>query len=63
MKHIINDYTFAVRLKAFVKEVKVHDPMSQEEKDYLICTAEKLIATQHFLGTDYHREYLKRCKQ
>lgn len=43
---IINDITFAVRLCGFLKEVDVNDAMSEEEQEYLIRVAKKLITYQ-----------------
>ena len=43
---IVSDKTFAVRFKSFVKEVRCSDPMSEEEADYLLVVAERLLKWQ-----------------
>lgn len=43
---IVNDITFAVRLCSFIKEVDVNDFMSEEEQEYLLRVAKKLITYQ-----------------
>lgn len=43
---IVNDMTFAIRLKSFLEEVKVNDSISEEEQSYLIMVAKKLINHQ-----------------
>lgn len=43
---LVGDKTFAIRFKSFVEEVRVNDPMSEEEKDYLHHVAERLLKWQ-----------------
>ena len=43
---IVSDRTFAVRLKEFVDEVRVADPASEEEKEYLQSVAGRLLSWQ-----------------
>ena len=58
---IVNDTTFAVRLKLFVDSVTVCDCASEEEKEYLQRVAAKLIKYQVETSTDEEEvNYLKR---
>lgn len=58
---IVNDTTFAVRLKLFVDSVTVCDCASEEEKEYLQRVAVKLIKHQVETSTDEEEvSYLKR---
>lgn len=58
---IVNDTTFAVRLKLFVDSVTVCDCASEEEKEYLQRVASKLIKYQVETSTDEEEvNYLKR---
>lgn len=58
---IVNDTTFAIRLKAFVEKVQVCDCMSEEEKDYILLVANELIKYQVETATDEEEvNYLKR---
>lgn len=43
---IVKDKTFAIRLLNFIKDVKVNDCVSEEEQQYLIYVAEKLLQYQ-----------------
>lgn len=43
---LVSDKTFAVRFRSFVEEVRVNDPMSEEEKEYLHHVAERLLKWQ-----------------
>lgn len=43
---LVSDKTFAVRFKSFVEEVRVIDPMGEEEKEYLHHVAERLLKWQ-----------------
>ena len=57
---IVNDYTFALRLKNFISNVEVNDLPSEEEKEYLLHIADKLLKYQKFsVMTKGEREYLK----
>ena len=58
---IVNDTTFAVRLKSFIDRVDVCDCMGEEEKEYIQKVAAKLIKYQ--VETADHQDeinYLKR---
>ena len=58
---IVNDTTFAVRLKLFMDSVTVCDCASEEEKEYLQRVAVKLIKYQVETSTDEEEaNYLKR---
>lgn len=43
---LVSDKTFAVRFRSFVEEVRVKDPISEEEKEYLHHVAERLLKWQ-----------------
>lgn len=49
---IVNDTTFAIRLKAFVENVRVCDCMGEEEKDYILMVADRLLRFQIETATD-----------
>lgn len=58
---IVNDITFAIRLKSFIDKVDVCDCMGEEEKDYLQRVAASLIKYQVETATDTkEKDYLKR---
>ena len=58
---IVNDTTFALRLKNFIENVTVCDQPSEEEKEYLQRVAAKLIKYQVETTTDTkEKDYLKR---
>lgn len=58
---LVSDRTFALRLKAFVAEVQANDPMSEEERGYLLGVANRLLAYQAATATDADEiEFLKR---
>lgn len=58
---LVNDQTFAIRLKSFIDNVIVLDLPSEEEKEYLLQVADKLINYQCVTVSDnVEREYLKR---
>ena len=58
---IVNDTTFAIRLKSFIDKVDVCDCASEEEKEYLQRVASKLIKYQVETATDEEEvNYLKR---
>lgn len=58
---IVSDYTFAKRLKMFLEKVDVCDLPSEEEKEYLLHTANELIDWQCLTVSDkIEKEYLKR---
>lgn len=57
---IVNDHTFALRLKNFISNVEVNDLPGEEEKEYLLHVADKLIRYQKLsVMTKGEREYLK----
>lgn len=57
---IVNDYTFALRLKNFISNIEVNDLPSEEEKEYLLHVADKLIRYQKLTAmTKSETEYLK----
>lgn len=58
---IVNDTTFAIRLKMFVEDVQACDCAGEEEKDYILMVANKLIKYQVQTATDEEEvNYLKR---
>ena len=58
---IVNDTTFALRLKNFIENVTVCDQPSEEEKDYLLMVARQLLKYQVETSTDEEEvNYLKR---
>ena len=60
---LVSSKTFAIRLKSFIEETNVNDPMSKEEKDYLLWVAEALLKSQIATVTDSEEiDYLKRLK-
>ena len=60
---IVNDITFAVRLKSFLKTVNVYDQPSEEELSYLLKVAGKLISYQMDTATDEKElQYFSRIK-
>lgn len=57
---IVNDTTFAVRLKSLIDRVDVCDCMGEEEKEYIQMVATKLIKYQVETVEDEHeKNYLK----
>ena len=58
---IVSSKTFAIILKDFINNVKVNDPCSEEEKEYLLHVAEDLLKYQIQTATDEEEiNYLKR---
>lgn len=58
---IVNDTTFAIRLKSFIDKVDVCDCMGEEEKEYIQRVAVKLIKYQVKTATNEEEvNYLKR---
>ena len=56
---IVNDTTFALRFKNFIQNVNVCDQPSEEEKDYLLMVAYKLLTYQAETAVDSNElEYL-----
>ena len=59
---IVSDRTFANRLKNFLNEIRVSDPMSEEELDYLRRVADRLLMYQIDTVTEQReKDYLIRC--
>lgn len=57
---IVNDHTFALRLRNFISKVEVNDLPGEEEKEYLLRVADRLIKYQKLsVMTKGEREYLK----
>lgn len=58
---IVSDETFAIRFKNFIKDVQVNDPASDEEKEYLLNVANRLLKYQiQTVNKDTEINYLKR---
>lgn len=58
---IVSDTTFALRLKNFIEKVNVCDQPGEEEKDYLLMVAKRLLKYQTETATDEEEvNYLKR---
>lgn len=58
---IVSDETFAIRFKNFIKDVQVNDPASDEEKEYLLDIANRLLKYQiQTVTEDTEINYLKR---
>lgn len=59
---IVSDKTFATRFLDFLKNVKVNDPMSEEELEYLRRVANSLLLHQANTCTDRKElSYLSSC--
>ncbi len=59
---IVSDRTFANRLKNFLNDIRVSDPMSEEELYYLRRVADQMIMYQIDTVTDQReKDYLIRC--
>ena len=57
---IVSDETFAIRFRNFIKETEVSDPCSDDEKDYLLNVANRLLNYQIDTATDEEEiKYLK----
>ena len=60
---IVNDITFALRLKNFIEKVNVNDMCSFEEKEYLLNVANELLNYQiKTVIDDDEIKYLKNNK-
>ena len=58
---LVNDYTFAIRFKQFIQQTDVCDLPGEEEKEYLLQVADKLINYQCVTVSDnVEKKYLKR---
>jgi hypothetical protein len=59
---IVNDTTFATRLKSFLKNIKVNDAMGEKGLEYLQRVADGLVLHQANTATDKgEKEYLNGC--
>ena len=57
---IVNDITFAIRLRNFIKRTNICDAISEEEKEYLLRISEDLLHYQIETATeDSELKYLK----
>ena len=60
---IVNDVTFAIRLRDFIKDIQVNDAMSDEEKCYLLNIAQSLLDYQIETATNESElRYLENIK-
>ena len=60
---IINDITFAIRFRDFIRNTNVSDAISEEEKEYLLMVAENLLHYQIETAVDESElKYLKNIK-
>lgn len=58
---LVNDQTFAIRFKRFIQQTDVCDLPGEEEKEYLLQIADKLINYQCVtVSNDSEKEYLER---
>jgi len=58
---IVSDKTFAVRFKNFIIDTQVQDACSNDEKEYLLNVADKLLKYQIKTATDKEEiEYINR---
>lgn len=61
---IVNDITFATRLKSLLSDIQTNDLASQEEVEYLRRVADKLLIVQIQTATNTdERAYLARVHQ
>jgi hypothetical protein len=59
---IVSDITFATRFVSFLEDIKVNDPMSEEELEYMRSVAHSLLLHQANTSTEKEeKEYLHRC--
>jgi hypothetical protein len=57
---IVSDKTFAVRLYKFVDSVQVNDMAGEEEKEYILGVAKRLIAHQKAtINTSAESDYFR----
>ena len=60
---IVNDVTFAIRFRNFIRDTNVNDAISDEEKEYLLMIAENLLHYQIETATDESElKYLENIK-
>ena len=58
---IVSDYTFATRLRSFLKDITVNDAGSYEELEYFKHVAKELLILQKNTATDRNEiDYLER---
>lgn len=58
---LVNDETFAIRFKNFIEDIQVNDPCSEDEKEYLLTIADRLLSYQIQTATNESEvNYLKR---
>jgi len=58
---LVSDKTFAIRFKNFIEDIQVNDPCSEDEKEYLLAIAGRLLSYQIQTATDENEiNYLKR---
>ena len=58
---IVSSKTFAIRFKSFIEDVRVNDPCSEEEKEYLLNVSNQLLKYQIQTATEEEEiNYLKR---
>lgn len=59
---IVSDKTFAIRFHNFLKDIKVNDPSSEEELEYLKHVAKQLIIHQiNTVGDESEKQYIDNC--
>lgn len=59
---IVCNITFATRFESFLKNIKVNDPMTEEELEYMRTVAQSLLLHQVRTATDEDElKYLCRC--
>ena len=60
---IVNDETFAIRFRNFIRDTQVNDAASDEEKCYLLNVAQSLLDYQIETATDESElKYLENIK-
>ena len=60
---IVNDQTFAIRFRNFIRNTSVSDAISEEEKEYLLMVAGNLLHYQIETATDESElKYLENIK-
>lgn len=60
---IVNDKTFAIRFRDFIKRTNVNDCASEEEKEYLLNVAQSLLDYQiETVSLENELKYLENIK-
>lgn len=59
---IVSDYTFAIRFYTFIERTEVNNMMSEEEKEYLLMVAKKLLKYQIETAPEEEQWYLDNIK-